>query len=403
MAGPLKNITVLDLSRVLAGPWAGQILADMGASVIKVERPGSGDDTRAWGPPYLKDADGVETTETAYYLSTNRGKRSIAVDIHTAEGQKIIKQLAANADVVIENFKVGGLKKYGLDYEGLSKENAGLIYCSITGFGQDGPRADEAGYDFMIQAMGGLMSFTGTPDSGPVKVGTAVADLTTGMYAVIAILGALHHRTETGAGQYIDMALLDVQTSWLANQGMNYLVGGFQPKRRGNAHPNIVPYQDFETSDGHIIVSVGNDTQFAKLVTLIGQPELAQEGNFKTNRQRVEKRDELIPILEAAFREKSKDEWLGLLDKQKIPAGPINDLKDVYSDPQVKHREMVRNLPHSLGVDVPQVATPIKYSKTDLEYKNAPPMLGQHTDEVLEELGLDASTIQDLKSKGVVG
>lgn len=400
MAGPLKNISVLDLSRVLAGPWASQILADLGADVIKVEKPGSGDDTRAWGPPYLKDAKGNETSESAYYLATNRGKRSVAIDIASEEGRAIIKRLAKNADIVIENFKVGGLKKYGLDYAGLAKENPALIYCSITGFGQAGPRVDQPGYDFMIQGMGGLMSFTGTEESGPMKTGVAISDLTTAMYSVIAIQGALYHRSQTGEGQHIDMALMDVQVSWLANQGMNYLVGGQLPKLRGNAHPNIVPYQAFEVKDGHIIVSVGNDSQFRKLAELIGKPELTD--SFKTNRSRVEGRDTLVPILENAFKEKTKAEWLNMLGAQNIPAGPINTLDEVYADPQIKHRGLVKNLDHPLSGSVPQVATPINYSKTDLSYEMAPPLLGQHTTEVLEELGFDASTIENLKSKGVV-
>lgn len=400
MAGPLKNIKVLDLSRVLAGPWASQILADMGAEVIKVEKPGAGDDTRAWGPPYLKDANGNETSESAYYLSTNRGKRSVSINIATPEGQKIVRRLASEADIFLENFKVGGLKKYGLDYDNLAKVNPALIYCSITGFGQTGPRAEEAGYDFMIQGMGGLMSFTGTEEAGPIKVGTAVADLTTGMYAVIAILGALHHRDQTGVGQSIDMALLDVQAGWLANQGMNYLIGGFQPKKRGNAHPNIVPYQSFETRDGHIIVAVGNDKQFEKLCGVLGQPELA--GEYKTNRERVEHRDELVPVLIEAFKAKTRDRWLEEMHSNKIPAGPINNLEDVFAEAQIVHRQLVRDLDHPLSGKVPQVTTPIKYSKTDLEYKTPPPLLGQHTSEVLEEIGLDKEAIKALKDKGVV-
>jgi len=400
MAGPLTKIKVLDISRVLAGPWASQILADMGAEVIKVEKPGVGDDTRAWGPPYLKDADGNETSESAYYLSTNRGKRSIAIDITTPEGQRIIKRLASEADILIENFKVGGLKKYRLDYDSLSNLNPALIYCSITGFGQSGPRSDEAGYDFIIQGMGGLMSFTGTEEVGPTKTGVAIADLTTGMYAAIAILGALHHRHVSGVGQFIDMALLDVQASWLANQGLNYLIGGNQPKLRGNAHPNIVPYQSFDTKEGHIIVAVGNDKQFEKLCGILGQPELAAK--YKTNRERVEKRDDLVPILIEAFKAKTRDQWLELMQAQKIPAGPINELADVFADEQILHREMVRELDHPLSGKVPQVATPIKYSKTDLEYKTPPPLLGQHTDDVLSELGLDKEAIKALKAKGVV-
>lgn len=402
MAGPLKNIKVLDLSRVLAAPWASQLLADMGADVTKVERPGSGDDTRAWGPPYLKDKDGVETSEAAYYLSTNRGKKSIAIDIKSKAGQDIIRKLARDADIVLENHKVGSLKKYRLDYDSLCKINPAIIYCSVTGFGQTGPRAHQAGYDFMIQGMGGLMSFTGTPDSGPLKTGVAIADLTTGMYSTIAILGALYHRTRTGEGQYIDMALFDVQVGWLANQGMNYLIGGYQPKLRGNAHPNIVPYQTFEVADGHIIIGVGSNDQFAKFTRLIGSPELASDRRFNTNRGRVEHREALIPLLEGPLRGKTKAEWLGLLDVQKIPAGPINNLEEVYNDPQLIHRGMVKTLDHPLAGEVPQMVTPIKYSKTPLEYKNPPPLLGQHTDEVLKGLGFDAAAIADLKSKGIV-
>jgi len=403
MAGPLKGIRVLDLSRVLAGPWASQVLADLGASVIKIEKPGLGDDTRGWGPPYLKDRRGRETSESAYFLSTNRGKRSAAIDISKKEGAEAVRKLAKRADVILENFKVGGLRKYRLDYALLKKINPKLVYCSITGFGQTGPRRHQPGYDFMIQGMGGLMSITGTEASGPLKAGVAIADISTGLYAAIAILGALLSREKTGKGQHIDLALLDVQASWLANQAMNYLITGKPPKRHGNAHPNIVPYQAFATKDGHIIVAVGNEGQFARLAKLIGRPELASNPAYSTNRKRVENRKALSAILERAFKRRTQGAWLAALDREKIPAGPINDLAEVFAEPQVKARGVVKRLKHPLAGTVPQVTTPIHYSRTKLAYRLAPPLLGQHTDEVLREAGFTKAAIARLREKGVAG
>jgi len=385
--GPLKGIRVLDLSRVLAGPWATQLLADYGATVWKIERPEAGDDTRHWGPPFLKDRQGADTTESAYYLSANRGKKSVAVDITTEAGQAIIRQLAGRADVVVENFKRGGLKKYGLDYATLSAEHPGLIYCSITGFGQTGPDAGLAGYDAMVQARGGLMSITGEadelPGGGPQKVGVAVVDLMTGMYAVSAILAALHHRDRSGEGQYIDLALLDTQVAWLANQGMNYLLSGEAPTRQGTAHPNIVPYQALPTSDGFLMLAVGNDRQFAACCRVLGQAELAEDARFATNRQRVKHRQQLIPLLEKLFRRKTTAEWRRLLDAEQVPCGPINSIDQVFQDPQVLARGMRLDLPHPLAGQVPQVANPVKFSRTPIEYQGAPPLLGADTAAVL--------------------
>ena len=405
MAGPLANLKVLDLSRVLAGPWAGQLLADLGAEVIKVERPGTGDDTRGWGPPYLKDRNGGNTGEAAYFLSANRGKRSIAIDISTAAGQDIVRDLAARSDVLIENYKVGGLSRYGLDYASLSAVNPALIYCSITGFGQTGPYKDRAGYDFMIQAMGGLMSLTGEaddhPGGGPMKTGVAIADLTAGMYAVIAIQAALLHRERTGRGQYIDMALLDVQVGWLANQNMNYLAGGAAPGRRGNAHPNIVPYQAFETADGHIVLAVGNDRQFARFVALAGEDALT-DSRFGTNEGRVRHRELLVPLVTEVMRRQTTQAWIADLEAERIPCGPINGLVEVFADPQIQARGLKFELPHPLAGTVPQVKTPIEFSETALDYARPPPLLGEHTDEILEELGLSSDRIAALRSDDVV-
>lgn len=401
MAGALSHIKVLDLSRILAGPWAGQMLADFGAEVIKVERPGCGDDTRGWGPPFVKDPDG-NPTDAAYFHAANRGKHSIAIDMTTPEGQALIKRLAAEVDVVIENYKVGGLKKYGLDYDSLKTVNPGLIYCSVTGFGQDGPYAQRAGYDFMIQAMGGLMSVTGDADGQPMKVGVALADVMTGLYACNGIQAALLHRNETGVGQHIDMALLDVQVATLANQAMNYLVGGKPPVRLGNAHPNIVPYEAFPTADGHIILAVGNDAQFARFCALAGAPELADNPAFVTNSLRVENRAQLTPLVAGLMRSHSSDWWLENLELQGVPCGPINTLDKVFADPQVKHRRMQVDLPHPACGSVPGVASPVKFSHTPIEYNAAPPMLGQHTDEVLASLGLSEAEITQLKALNVV-
>ncbi|MBU2965938.1 CaiB/BaiF CoA-transferase family protein [Amphritea sp. 2_MG-2023] len=402
MAGALSHIKVLDLSRILAGPWAGQMLADFGAQVIKVERPGCGDDTRSWGPPYMKDAQG-NPVDAAYFHAANRGKQSIAIDITTLEGQALIKRLAAEVDVVIENYKVGGLKKYSLDYDSLKSVNPALIYCSITGFGQDGPYAERAGYDFMIQAMGGLMSVTGEPDGQPMKVGVALVDVMTGLYACNAIQAALLHRRETGVGQYIDMALLDVQVATLANQAMNYLASDKPPARFGNAHPNIVPYEAFPTADGHIILAVGNDGQFAKFCALAGAPELATNPAFETNSLRVENRDDLTPIVAELMTHQRSDWWLEQLSEQGVPCGPINTLDKVFADPQVKHRQLRVDLPHPVAGSVASVANPVKFSQTPIEYNAAPPMLGQHTDEVLAELGLSEVDIAQLKANNVVG
>ncbi|MDQ7729482.1 CaiB/BaiF CoA-transferase family protein [Halomonas sp. SpR8] len=407
MAGPLTGLRVLDLSRVMAGPWCTQILADMGAEVIKVEHPILGDDTRHWGPPWLKDSKGKDTTESAYYLSANRGKHSLTVDIGQPEGQALIRELAAESDILVENFKSGGLARKGLDYVTLEALNPGLIYCSITGFGQTGPMASMAGYDYLIQAQAGLMSITGAadgePGAGPQRVGMAVSDLTTGMNATIAILGALHHRHRTGEGQYIDMALLDVQVSWLANQALNYFCSGTPPKRTGEYHPNLVPYQPFPTADGEkVIIAIGNDGQFKRFCEAVGRPELAVDPRFSTNPERVKHRLELIPLMVEITRNRASDEWIEMLGAISVPCGPIQNIAQVFDDPQVRARGMQVELTSETG-SVPGVASPIKYSKTPLEYRKPPPRLGEDTDSVLERLlHKRPSEISALRQKGVV-
>ncbi len=407
MAGPLSHIRVLDLSRVLAGPWAGQTLADLGADVIKVERPGRGDDTRGWGPPYLADAHGRDTVESAYFLSTNRGKRSITLDLANPQGQRIARDLADHCDILIENYKVGGLAKYGLAYDDLKDSHGHLIYCSITGFGQTGPYADRAGYDFMIQGMGGLMSITGEPDEvpggGPVKVGVAISDLFTGMYTVAAVLAALAHRERGGGGQHIDMALLDCQVAMLANQGMNYLTSGKSPGRLGNAHPNIVPYQAFPTADGHIIIAVGNDAQFARFCEAIDRPDLAAEPAYADNSGRVNHREALVSAITETLAELNSKPLQAALDAAGIPWGPINTIEQLFADPQVVARGLRTDFDHPLAGSVPMVRNPIRYSKTEIDHDAPPPLLGEHTDAVLAELlNLDDDEIEHLRANGVI-
>jgi crotonobetainyl-CoA:carnitine CoA-transferase CaiB-like acyl-CoA transferase len=388
--GALSGLKVLDLSRVLAGPWASQMLADLGAEVIKIENPDGGDDTRGWGPPFMPDAAGEATEESAYFMCTNRGKQSVCVDMKSTGGQAALRKMAADCDVVIENFKVGGTAKFGLDYAALSAQNPGLVYCSITGFGQTGPYKDRPGYDFLVQAMGGLMSVTGQPDgepgAGPQKVGVALTDIMTGLYATIGILAALSERDRSGLGQHVDLALLDVTAATLANQATNYLVGGLTPTRLGNAHPNIVPYQSFVASDGHLIVAVGNDSQFRRYVGVLGFPELADDERFSSNRQRVHNRDALVPLLQAKMLQRGKAEWLQLLEAAQVPAGPINTVAEVFAEPQIQARDMQVGVPHSLNPDLQLVGNPIKLSRTPVEYRRAPPTLGEHTVEVLPGL-----------------
>ena len=404
--GPLSHLKVLDLSRILAGPWAGQLLGDYGADVLKIERPGVGDDTRGWGPPYVRDAAGNDTSDAAYYLCTNRNKRSVTVDFTREEGQRLVQQLAAQSDVLIENFKVGGLAAYGLDQASLRAEKKGLIYCSITGFGQSGPYAARAGYDFLIQGMGGLMSVTGRqdgePGAGPQKVGVALTDVLTGLYATTAILAALAHRERTGEGQHIDLALLDVQVASLANQTMNYLASGQAPVRTGNAHPNVVPYQDFPTADGDMILAVGNDGQFARLCAAIGTPELAADPRYATNGARVAHRDTLIPVLSAATRQRTTAEWIALLEARAVPCGPINNLAQVFADPHIKAHGVQFAMERE-GAEVQLVANPVRMSQTPVSYRLAPPTLGADTRAVLQErLGLSAAEIDALAASGVI-
>ncbi len=415
-AQPLTGVRVLDLSRVLAGPWCTQTLADLGADVVKVERPPGpgtpgGDDTRGWGPPFLKDTAGSDTAEAAYYLGANRNKRSITIDIAHPDGQALVRRIAAQSDVFVENYKVGDMARYGLDWPSLRSLNPRLVYCSITGFGQTGPYRERAGYDYAVQGMGGLMSVTGpsraeiaddASGGGPQKVGVAVADLFTGMYACTAILAALRHAQATGCGQAVDMALLDTQVAMLANLGANYLTTGVAPQRMGNAHQNIVPYQVFEVSDGHLILAVGNDTQFAKFCDVAGQPQIAADARFTRNADRVRHRAVLVPMLAHLLKARPRAEWLAALEAAKVPCGPINDLAEVFADPQVQLREMVVSVPHVLAGEVRLVANPIKLSLTPVQYRRAPPLLGEHTDAVLHEFGLVDADIQSLRNSGAI-
>jgi len=405
--GPLSHIRVLDLSRVLAGPWCGQNLADLGAEVIKVERPKTGDDSRAFGPPWLKDKDGKDTKESAYFACANRGKKSVTVDLSKPEGQNIVRELARNADVLVENYKVGDLARYGLGYDDLKKLNPRIVYASVTGFGQTGPYRERPGYDFMIQGMGGVMSITGErddlPGGGAQRVGIPIADIMTGMYATIAICAALAHREKSGVGQQLDLALLDTQVGILANQGMNYLATGVAPGRIGNAHPNIVPYQPFRTKDGDVILACGNDNLFNKFCEVAGCPELVKDPRFATNSKRVENREAITALLAAIFAKRTTKDWCDALEVAGVPNGPINNLKQVFEEPQVVARGMKIELDHALAGKVPLIASPMKFSGTQLEFKNPPPVLGQHTEEVLGKLlKLDAAAIAKLRADGIV-
>ena len=407
MKGALSHLRVVDLSRVLAGPWASQILADMGADVIKIERPGSGDDTRGWGPPFLKDEAGNDTTEAAYYLGANRGKKSLTLNIAAPEAQEIIRHLVKDADVFIENYKVGDMARYGLSYQDLKQINPRIVYCSITGFGQTGPMAEIAGYDFIVQGLGGLMSITGErddlPGGGPQKVGVAVADIMTGLYSTIAILAAIEHRHSSGEGQYIDMALLDVQVATIANMNMNYLCSGKVPGRQGNAHANIVPYQVFNAADGELILAVGNDTQFAKLCAVLGCPEIAGDERYAKNANRVRHREALLPLLQQRLVTRSVAQWVEVLQPEGVPCGPVNSIAQTFANPQVIHRQMRVDLPHPLAGSVPSVANPIKFSGTPIQYGEAPPTLGQHSDQVLREyVGLSDAEIEALRIKRII-
>ena len=406
MAGPLSHIRVLDLTRVLAGPWCGQNLADLGAEVIKVERPGKGDDSRAFGPPWIKDAAGNDTAEAAYFVCANRGKQSVTLDLSKPEAQQIVRRLAAQSDVLLENYKVGDLARYGLGYDDLAKDNPGLIYCSITGFGQTGPYRDRPGYDFMAQGMGGLMSVTGErddlPGGGPQRVGVPIVDIMTGMYASIAVCAAIAHRAVSGKGQYIDMALLDTQVAFLSNQGMNYLATGEAPARLGNTHPNIVPYQTFRTSDGAIILACGNDNLFRKFCEVAGRGELATDPRYATNGKRVENRADLTAVLDGVFAGRTTKEWVVLLEGAGVPNGPINDLKQVFEEPQVVARGMRVDVPHPTAGKVPMVASPMRFSATPITYEVPPPTLGQHTADVLaRRLSMSVEEIERLRRDGI--
>jgi crotonobetainyl-CoA:carnitine CoA-transferase CaiB-like acyl-CoA transferase len=404
--GPLSHVKVLDLSRILAAPWASQILADLGAEVIKVERPGAGDDTRSWGPPFLKDVDGKDTREAGYYLAVNRGKRSITVSLDKPEGQRIVRELALRSDIVLENYKAGTLARYGLDEASLRKINPRLIYCSVTGFGQTGPRRDQPAYDFLIQAMGGLMSVTGEkdgkPGGGPQKVGIPIVDLMTGMYATVAVLAALARRNETGVGDNIDIGMLDVQVATLSNQAMNYLVSGKVPARNGNAHPNIQPQDVYACADGDVILVVGNDGQFVKLCSVLEHPDWATDTRFASNAQRVRNIGELSGLLRDAFLRWTRERLIAALDAVGVPCGAINSVAEVFEDPQVRARGMLTHVPHPSGVDMPQLASPMRFADGPLQTQSAPPLLGEHSDAILAELGYAASDIADLRAQGAI-
>ena len=404
---PLAGLRVLDLSRVLAGPWAGQLLGDLGADVVKVERPGQGDDTRGWAPPRVRDAEGRETDQSAYFACANRNKRSIAVDLARPAGAALVRRLALQADVLLENFKVGGLAAYGLDYPALAALNPRLVYCSITGFGQSGPYAERPGYDFLIQGMGGLMSVTGAPDgtpgAGPQKVGVALVDVMTGLYATVAVQAALAERARSGLGQHVDMALLDVQVATLANQASNWLAGGMLPRRMGNAHPSIVPYQDFPTADGDMIVAIGNDGQFARFCEVAGRPEWSADARYATNAQRVAHRDSLIPAIRQVTVARTTRQWIEALEAASVPCGPINRIDQVFEDPHVVARGLRVELPDARAGRVATVASPVRLSATPVDYRLPPPRLGEHTDAVLADwLGMDAAEAEALRRGGVL-
>ena len=402
--GPLAGVRILDLSRILAGPTATQLLGDLGADVIKVEQPGRGDDTRTWGPPFVKDADGNETRESAYYLSSNRNKRSVTIDIAKPDGQALVRRLAGRSDILIENFKVGGLEKYGLSYKHIKDDLPRLVYCSITGFGQTGPNASRPGYDVLAQAMGGLMSVTGEPDGGPLKVGIGIADVMCGMYAAVAVLAALRHRDVAGAGQHIDLGLIDTQVAWLINEGVNYLTSGQVPRRLGNAHANVVPYQAFASQDGTVIIAVGNDSQFARFCEFAGAPELADDPRFRTNADRIVNRDALIGLLEPIISHHPTGHWLDGLEGVGVPSGSVNAIDQVFADPQVRARDMKIHMDHAQapgGVDL--IGNPIKLSETPVTYRHPPPVLGEHTDQVLAELlDMDEDERRSLRAAKVI-
>src|SRR5579864_5817067 len=407
MPRPLSHIRVLDLSRVLAGPWASQNLADLGAEVIKIERPGTGDDTRSWGPPFLKDRAGVDTPESAYYLSVNRGKKSVTLDISTPEGQRIARDLAAKCDVLLENYKVGGLAKYGLAYDDVKKINPRIVYCSITGFGQSGPYAHRPGYDFVFQGMGGLMSITGErddlPGGGPQKVGIAVTDVLAGMYASLAITAAILHRERTGEGQHIDLALLDTIVAFGANQIFNYFTSGEIPRRYGNAHANLLPYEVFPTADGHVILAAGNDSQWASFCKAAGRTGLAEDPRFRTMPERIRNRKVLIPIVQEIMKQRASRDWIERLEAANVPCGPINDYKEVFDNPQARHRGLKVGMPHPLSGTLAGIASPMRFSETPVEYETPPPTLGEHTREVLGGLlGMSGAELDRLAAKKVV-